>query len=676
MNVSDRTLAKYLDSIGARIDVSNGIIDRTSLQGMTPEAIRQLQAAVIAAQDAGLSQIVVTAAKGGGHLSHKSGTEWDIKGVNEDGSRWTNAQRVAVAKGARKAGADRFGLYQMDKGLGKGTLHFGYSGPGRPAAVWGAGGQVRGAKARAFTNPDERSFAASALGGVPAKYMTKTEAQKAIAQLGFTGASAIKQFQRAAGIKTDGKVGRDTTAAINNALSQGTTYAAGQGMAPVPRARPNTMPETMAAPVTPVVRQPLPARPTERFSPSAPMTDPKAREDYYSGPAFAGQLKGKLGLAAKVQDTIGYAPKSEKFSGPAFNPRPASNGLTSEQLARYAKSGPAADGSDIRTANSPLAGGVSESVPHVDPARFNVKTPRTTGELASALAKAANRSGSPDERDFNVQTPQQVGKLADALTQAALKYSAPLRAAAASVAGQAEQGPLNYAEEPVNKPRVVAPVQRAPQRPQQALPSVQEAGTGALWSGEPDPITNDQFNDRWQAVGTLRKAPEIGKPPGADGEQEDPWAATPKVFRPAAGLGFVGGLLGNMIAGPAGGLLGRTAGKAIGGRLTPTQLPELKQKIGEGLAAILAVQGGAPLGTGQYVTARNNASGYQTAWSRGPNGAAMQTVYTPSGRTYSTYSIGPSLSPMEVVRYGGSPMQSRTPSGGNPTTNPRAGGVY
>ncbi len=157
-DLSSRTIAGYIDQLGTPISVVNGIQDRTSMEGMTPEAIAILQGAQQAAQQAGLSQIVVTAGRGGGHLSHSQGTEWDIKGINPDGSLWTPDQRVAVAEGARAAGADRFGLYNMENGLGKGTLHMGYSGPGRPAAVWGANGLTSGAASRNFTNPYEQAF--------------------------------------------------------------------------------------------------------------------------------------------------------------------------------------------------------------------------------------------------------------------------------------------------------------------------------------------------------------------------------------------------------------------------------------------------------------------------------------------------------------------------------------
>jgi peptidoglycan hydrolase-like protein with peptidoglycan-binding domain len=148
-------------------EITYNIKDRTSANGMTDRAQRILDAAARGADAAGLSRIEVTAAKGGGHKSHGNGTEWDIKGYNRDGSLWNNAQRVAVAEGARLGTADRIGVYRLSGGLGGGTLHLGYSGPGRPAAVWGANGLTNGAKSRQFTHPAEKAFFAAYSSGRP-----------------------------------------------------------------------------------------------------------------------------------------------------------------------------------------------------------------------------------------------------------------------------------------------------------------------------------------------------------------------------------------------------------------------------------------------------------------------------------------------------------------------------
>src|SRR3990167_6036344 len=155
----------YVESKG--VPVQTAIRDRTTTKGMTPQALRVLEGAAQGAAQSGLARLEIVAGKGGGHRSHGSGTEWDLIGYNADGSKWTNAQRVAVAQGGRASGADRFGLYNMSGGLGQGTLHIGYSGPGRQAAVWGAQGRTGGAASRRFTEPSERAFLADVSSGRP-----------------------------------------------------------------------------------------------------------------------------------------------------------------------------------------------------------------------------------------------------------------------------------------------------------------------------------------------------------------------------------------------------------------------------------------------------------------------------------------------------------------------------
>lgn len=141
------------------VTVRLNIHDRTGVAGMTAQAGAILRAAAEAAATVGLSRIDVTAAKGGGHKSHGAGTEWDIKGYTPEGTLWTPQQRVAVAEGGRTAGADRFGLYSFGKGyLGNGSLHVGYSGPGRPSSVWGYKGATSGDRSRAFSDQAEKQF--------------------------------------------------------------------------------------------------------------------------------------------------------------------------------------------------------------------------------------------------------------------------------------------------------------------------------------------------------------------------------------------------------------------------------------------------------------------------------------------------------------------------------------
>ncbi|MCW5697241.1 MAG: hypothetical protein KIS96_10995 [Bauldia sp.] len=139
-------------------NVRVGIVDRTSMAGMTPEALAMLDAAAATAAAIGVT-LTVTAAAGGGHLSHAGGTEFDIVGVNADGSPWTPDQRAAIARGAASGGADRFGLYSDADGIWRGNaLHIGMSGDGRPSAVWGHGDLTGGAASRAFTEPSELVF--------------------------------------------------------------------------------------------------------------------------------------------------------------------------------------------------------------------------------------------------------------------------------------------------------------------------------------------------------------------------------------------------------------------------------------------------------------------------------------------------------------------------------------
>ncbi len=136
----------------AGASISWQIGDSTHQAGVTQQTLQELSALAQAAGAAGVSQIVVTAGKGQGHLSHSAGTELDVRGVNPDGSPWTTAQKVAAAEGARAAGANRFGFYP-------GTmLHFGKSHPGFDPAMWGARGLVKGDASRKFSDPAELAF--------------------------------------------------------------------------------------------------------------------------------------------------------------------------------------------------------------------------------------------------------------------------------------------------------------------------------------------------------------------------------------------------------------------------------------------------------------------------------------------------------------------------------------
>lgn len=151
----------YTARNGVRVEA--GIIDQTSVKGMQPRAYQILDGMVEAAPRAGIVRLVITAAKGGGHKSHSEGTEWDVVGLTADGKRWSAEGRAIVAEGARDSPgrADRFGLYEG----GNGSLHVGYSGPGRPPAYWGAGGLTGGEASRDYREPASQRFLAGGRGG-------------------------------------------------------------------------------------------------------------------------------------------------------------------------------------------------------------------------------------------------------------------------------------------------------------------------------------------------------------------------------------------------------------------------------------------------------------------------------------------------------------------------------
>lgn len=155
-------------SYNGKTVVTRNIRDRTSTDGMTPEANNILRSMANGAAQFGIARIEVKAAHGGGHKSHMDGTEWDIVGYHADGSIWTPAERVAIARLAAQAGADRFGLYEGPRSSY--TLHVGYSGRGpsgkfRPAAVWGALGLTGGDASRQFRDPASRQFMQEFYGG-------------------------------------------------------------------------------------------------------------------------------------------------------------------------------------------------------------------------------------------------------------------------------------------------------------------------------------------------------------------------------------------------------------------------------------------------------------------------------------------------------------------------------
>jgi muramidase (phage lysozyme) len=141
-----------------------------SLSGLTPQAIERLKQDAIAAKAAGVDHLVITGAQSmTGHASHGAGTEFDIKGVNADGSTWTKDQRALTSLGAIKMGgpsaADRAGFYP---GM---TLHEGKTnevqmGPRAPGA-WGPGEQTQGVPLASFQTGMEKDIAAYLKGQGP-----------------------------------------------------------------------------------------------------------------------------------------------------------------------------------------------------------------------------------------------------------------------------------------------------------------------------------------------------------------------------------------------------------------------------------------------------------------------------------------------------------------------------
>jgi peptidoglycan hydrolase-like protein with peptidoglycan-binding domain len=177
---------------GGPASIEYAITDYTTAKGMQPQALAQLDAAAEYAGQAGLARIVVVAGAGRGHKSHGIGTEWDLMGYNADGSKWTREQRVAVAAGARSAGATRFGFYEYGKSYptADGRLHIGTmaklrGGWTQTTATWGAGGATSGEASRRYTNAAEIAFRDSLYGKTEfdvAAYLTAPRTMTAEAQ--------------------------------------------------------------------------------------------------------------------------------------------------------------------------------------------------------------------------------------------------------------------------------------------------------------------------------------------------------------------------------------------------------------------------------------------------------------------------------------------------------------
>jgi uncharacterized membrane protein YgcG len=195
------------DTQRALSDFSYSIRDRTSSKGFVPGMNPMFDAMRQAAANAGLSRLEMVAGKGQGHLSHAHGTEADFVGYNADGSKWTKAQRVAVAQGASTAGGNRFGFYSGP------TLHVGLGYTGSPHnVVWN--NQLRGQPGVTTFDPAEQGFVNALRMGKLASYK-----QGPINASGVSGNPQVAAQQKqlnalGAGLKEDGIMGPRTRAAM------------------------------------------------------------------------------------------------------------------------------------------------------------------------------------------------------------------------------------------------------------------------------------------------------------------------------------------------------------------------------------------------------------------------------------------------------------------------------
>jgi hypothetical protein len=260
-------------------------LQNDTMEGMRPEALAGLQAAQTAAAQVGLTGLNILGAfdeDGGGHLSHYGGTEFDISGVNADGSLWTDEQRVAVATAVAQTGGDRFGFYTGPSR----SLHFGYAGlEGGPKApgVWGPNNQLRGVAIENFA-PAEQAFAEALRAGTLGQYAANSP-------LGIIAAgpqsppevvSALQNTLRQTNpnIAVDGIWGPQTEQA----------FAALQGQ---PQ-QPQDIASVLAA--------------TEAFSPTAPMVAP--------------QMTAATASPSLVADALPVSPATDRAYAPASSGLP------------------------------------------------------------------------------------------------------------------------------------------------------------------------------------------------------------------------------------------------------------------------------------------------------------------------------------------------------------------
>jgi hypothetical protein len=193
------------DTKRALSDFGYSIRDRTSSSGFASGMQSMFDSMRQAAANAGLARLEVVAGKGQGHLSHAHGTEADIIGYNADGSKWTKAQRVAVAQGAATAGGNRFGFYSGP------TLHVGLGYAGAPKnVVWN--NKLRGVPGVDTFAPEERDFVNALRTGKLASYAPTGASSRVDPQV-----AALQQDLNTigAGLQVDGIMGPRTRAAMS-----------------------------------------------------------------------------------------------------------------------------------------------------------------------------------------------------------------------------------------------------------------------------------------------------------------------------------------------------------------------------------------------------------------------------------------------------------------------------
>jgi hypothetical protein len=291
-------------------DFGYSIRDRTSSKGFVPGMQGMFDAMRQAAAEAGLSRLEMVAGKGQGHLSHAHGTEADIVGYNADGSKWSKAQRVAVARGASTAGGNRFGFYSGP------TLHVGLGYQGSPHnVVWN--NKLRGVPGVTSFAPEEQAFVNALRAGKLASYT-----QGPINASGVSGNPQVAAMQKSlnalgAGLKEDGIMGPLTRAAqakyspyTSPSAQAYTSKASLQSPALQAAARQ----AQVTAPRTP---QPRPQSPYTNSTGGAYTSD---RQDLGTGvPAPPSMNVRNMRVPTQTIDASGYSPlsASQVFTPPA-----------------------------------------------------------------------------------------------------------------------------------------------------------------------------------------------------------------------------------------------------------------------------------------------------------------------------------------------------------------------